>query len=180
MTKNSYEEVAISFTSGSLSVERVSVPEGTFFLATMPGYDVSNNPGAPQLPQLAKLLQIPVCDSIIATIVNAEFKEYDAADLGIDYPLFPSQPSVSKSSVNPPFVYDQGIYSTDTFYALPLVSVEKAGVRRDIALANVYVSPVQYNPVSGRIRIYTSIDVEFTFVNADMSATQRLDQYASP
>ncbi|MBP5563692.1 MAG: choice-of-anchor J domain-containing protein, partial [Bacteroidales bacterium] len=180
VTQNSFEKVEILFTTDSLYVEDVSVPEGNFSLVSMQGYDVSNNPGAPQLPLLAKLLQIPVCDSVVVTIVNAEYMEYDASELGIAHPLFPSQPSVSKSSVNPPFVYDPVVYSTDTFYALPLVSVEKAGVRRDIALANVYVSPIQYNPVTKRIRIYTHIDVEFTFAKINMDATQRLDQYASP
>ena len=180
VTKNTYDKVAITFTTDSLYVENVSVPEGVFSTITMQGYDVSNNPGAPQLPLLTKLLQIPVCDSVVVNIVNAEYKEYDVSDFGITHPLFPSQPSVSKSEVNPPFVYDQAIYSTDAFYALPLVQVEKAGIRRDLALANVYVSPIQYNPVTKRIRIYNIIDVEFTFVNTDMSRTHQLQSYASP
>ena len=180
VSQNTYEKVAITFSSDTLLVEEVSVPEGQFSMVTMQGYDLSNNPGAPQLPLLAKLLQIPVCDSVVVTIVNAEYKEYDASEFGITHPLYPSQPSVSKSEVNPPFVYNQAVYSTDEFYALPLVQVEKAGVRRDIALANVYVSPIQYNPVSKRIRIYNKIDVEFTFVNTNMARTQQLQSYASP
>jgi hypothetical protein len=180
VTKNSYEQVAITFTTDSISVDNVSVPEGNFSIVSIQGYDISNNPGAPQLPLLAKFLQIPVCDSVVVTIVNAEYKEYDASDLGIAHPLYPNQPSVSKSELNPPFAYDQTVYSTDAFYSLPLVKVEKSGVRRDIALANVYVSPIQYNPVTKRVRIYTQIETEFSFVNTDMTATQRLDKYASP
>ena len=180
VTQNTHEKVGITFTTDSVSVENVSIPEGNFSLLSIQGYDVSNNPGEPQLPLLAKLLQIPVCDSVVVNIVDAKFTEYPAAELGIAHPLYPSQPSVSKSAVNPPFAYDQSVYSTDAFYALPLVQAEIAGIRRDIALANVYVSPIQYNPVTNRIRIYTRIDVEFTFVNTNMTATQRLNQYASP
>ncbi|MBQ3733074.1 MAG: fibronectin type III domain-containing protein, partial [Bacteroidales bacterium] len=180
VTRNTHEKVEITFTTDSVSVENLSIPEGNFSLLSMQGYDVSNNPGEPQLPLLAKLLQIPVCDSVVVTIVDAKFTEYPASELGIVHPLYPSQPSVSKSAVNPPFAYDQSVYSTDAFYALPLVQAEIAGIRRDIALANVYVSPIQYNPVTSRIRIYTRIDVEFTFVNTNMTATQRLNQYTSP
>ena len=178
--QNTYDKVAISFAADTLLVEDLAVSEGVFSVISMRGYGSSYDPGAPQLPQLTKLLQVPVCDSVVVTVVDAQYTEYDAADLGIGHLLYPSQPSVSKNTVNPPFSYNQAIYSTNEFYALPLVSVEKAGIRRDIALANVYVSPVQYNPVTNRIRIYTQIDVEFTFVNVNMTLTNRLKQYASP
>ena len=180
ISENTYQKVAISFHSDSLSAEDVSANGSLFSRISMPDYDVSYNPGAPQLPLFSKLLQIPVCDSVVVTIVYSEYTEYAAADLGITHPIYPSQPSVSKSATNPPFHYDQTVYATDTFYALPLVSVEKAGIRRDIALANVYFSPVQYNPVTHRVRIYTRVDVEFTFANTDMAMTNNLKKYASP
>jgi len=179
VTQNSFERVSVSFTSDMLSVEDLSTAAGTFSLVGMKGFGISNNPGAPQFPQLSKLLQIPVCDSVIANIVDAHYEEYDAADLGILHPLWPSQPSVEKNTT-PPFTYNQSIYNTNAFYALPLVQVEMAGIRRDIALADVHFTPVQYNPVTQRIRIYTQIDVEFTFANADTVATENLRKYASP
>ena len=180
ITQNSYQKVSISFTTGALSVENVSVPEGEFSAISLPDYGSSYVPGAPQLPQFCKLLQVPVCESVVATVVNAQYRDYDAVELGVTYPVFPTQISAAKNGTVPPFVYDQTIYSTDAFYALPLVSVEKAGVKRDAALANVYVSPVQYNPVTQKFRIYSRVDVEFTFVNADMAATAALKKYSSP
>ncbi|MDD6184193.1 MAG: C25 family cysteine peptidase [Bacteroidales bacterium] len=180
ITQNSYQKVSVSFTSGSLSVESVSLPEGDFSAISMPDYISSYVPGAPQLPQLCKLLQIPVCDSVVATVVNAQYQDYDAADLGVTNLVLPTQISAMKNGAVPPFAMDQTIYNTDAFYALPLVQVEKAGVKRDVALANVYVSPVQYNPVTRKFRIFSHIDVEFTFVNADMAATSALKKFASP
>ena len=178
--ENSYQKVSVSFNSASLSVEEISLPQGVFSQISMENYGVSNNPGAPMLPMLTKLLQIPVCDSVIVTIVDASYTDYAAADLGITHLLYPSQPSVSKSATNSPFVYDQIVYNTNDFYALPLVSVENAGIRRGNALANVYVSPVQYNPVSQIVRIYSQIEAEFTFVNTNMSMTYRIRQNDSP
>ena len=180
ITQNSYQKVSISFTTGALSVENVSVPEGEFSAISLPDYGSSYVPGAPQLPQFCKLLQVPVCESVVATVVNAQYRDYDAVELGVSYPVFPTQISAAKNGTVPPFAYDQTIYSTDAFYALPLVSVEKAGVKRDVALANVYVSPVQYNPVTQKFRIYSRVDVEFTFVNADMADTAALKKYSSP
>ena len=180
VSENSSRKVVVSFYSDNLSVEEISLPQGNFSIISMENYGISNNPGAPMLPLLTKLLQIPVCDSVIVTIVGSRYTDYAAADLGITHLLFPSQPSVSKSSVNPQFVYNHNVYTANEFYALPLVSVEKAGIRRGTALANVYVSPMQYNPVSQTVRIYSQIDVEFSFVNTNIAMTNRIQEYESP
>ena len=180
ISQNSYQKVSVSFTTGALSVENVSVPEGDFSAISLPDYGNSYVPGAPQLPQMCKMLQIPVCESVVATVVNAQYRDFDAAELGISFPVFPTQISAAKNGEVPPFAFDQTVYSTDAFYALPLVQAEVAGVKRDVALANVYVSPVQYNPVTRKFRIYSRIDVEFTFENADMAATMALQKFASP
>ncbi|MCR4858802.1 MAG: hypothetical protein K5890_11500, partial [Bacteroidales bacterium] len=177
--QNSFQGVSISFASDTLWVRETPGEGRAFSIISMKGYVPSNNPGDPQLPVFSKMLQIPVCDSVIATVTNAQYTEYDAADLGITHPLYPSQPSLPKN-VTPQFTYNQSVYQTNAFYALPLVSVEKAGIKRNYALANVYVSPVQYNPVTKRIRIYSQIDVEFTFVNTDMVKTNRLQMFNSP
>lgn len=178
--QNTYQKVSISFVPGELSVEEVTVPEGVFSLVSMPEYGDSYNPGAPQLPMLSKMLQIPVCEEVVATVTHAEYTEYDAAELGVNHPVYPSQVSASKGEPTPPFSYNQVIYNTNAFYAQPLVKVEKSGVRRSVAMANIHVSPVQYNPVTQKIRIYSQIDVDITFVNANMTATNDLQKYASP
>ncbi len=180
ITQNSYQKIAVTFTTGKLSADEISVPEGDFSLISLPGCGSSYRPGTPQLPQLTKMLQIPVCDSVVVTVLNAQYTDYDAAALGIQHPIFPTQPSLSKKDVRPEFVYDQQIYGEDSFFHFPLVQVEKAGIRRDVALANVSVSPVQYNPVTRKVRVYTRFDVEFTFVNADMGRTLALRKFSSP
>ena len=180
LNQNNYQKVSVTFTPGELEVQDISIPEGDFTLVTLPDYGSSYVPGAPQLPQFARMLEIPVCDSVIINVVNAEYVDYNASALGIHHPLFPVQISAAKSQPNPDFVYNRDIYNTNAFYALPLVSVEKAGVQRSAALATVHVAPIQYNPVSQIVRIYTRIDVEFTFANADMAQTYALQQHASP
>jgi len=180
ITQNSYQKVAVSFETGELFVEDITLPEGVFSMISLPGYGSSYAPGTPDLPQLTKLMQIPVCDSVVATVVNAQFTEYDAAALGIHHPIFPTQASVSKDKITPPFSYNQQVYNTDAFVQWPLVQVQKTGVKRNAALANMAFSPVQYNPVTQKIRIYTHVDVEFSFVNSDMAATVALQKYASP
>ena len=115
ISQNTYQKVVASFTPGNLSVEDITLPEGVFSVVSMPEYGFSYNPGAPQLPQFAKMLLIPVCDSVIATVTNAQYTEYDAAELGVHHPLYPSQVAASKSGPQPSFSYNQEVYSTNAF-----------------------------------------------------------------
>ena len=48
-------------------------------------------------------------------------------------------------------------------------------------LASVVVSPVAYNPVTDKIRVYSRIEVEITYGNANIPATLEMkDKYYSP
>ncbi|MBR6131876.1 MAG: T9SS type A sorting domain-containing protein [Bacteroidales bacterium] len=182
VTRNDYERVDISFSAPEITSAVVKTPQGFFTQISMDEFYPSVIVGQPQLPVMVKLLEIPVCDSVVATVKNAQYMEVDASTLGIQYPLYPAQPSYAKSYRGErPFVRDQQTYSRDAFYAEPLVRVEKTGTMRDITLANLYISPVSYNPVTGKVRICRSMDIEVSYVNANLPATYELKtRYGSP
>ena len=77
--RSDYNMVSLTFKTDIPNVETVKTPEGPFSSISMPDFNSSNMVGCPQLPVLSKLLEIPLCDSIIATIRNAHYEEYDAA-----------------------------------------------------------------------------------------------------
>ena len=72
-SQNSYQKVAFSMETGTLSVGELLISEGDFSTLAIEGYVASNNPGAPQLPVWSKMLQIPVCDSVVATVISAQY-----------------------------------------------------------------------------------------------------------
>lgn len=177
-----FNSVSISFKSDIIQVENVKTTQGYFSQISMADYQSSNTVGCPQLPMMTKLIEIPLCDSAIATITNAQYDEFDASELGIMHPIYPVQNSYPKSyRGEKTFVQNQEVYQTDGFYAEPLVAVQKSGTMRDVTLANISVAPVQYNPVTNRVRVYKSLDVTVTFVNANIPGTYELkSRYGSP
>ena len=182
ITRNDYEQVNLSFTAPQITSSVVKTPQGFFTQISMDEFYPSVIVGQPQLPVMVQLLEIPVCDSVIATVKNAQYVEMDASELGIQYPIYPVQPSYAKSYRGErTFVRDQQTYSRNDFYAEPLVRVEKCGTMRDITIANLYISPVSYNPVTGKVRICRSMDIEVSYVNANLPATYELKtKYGSP
>ncbi|MEG2070897.1 MAG: C25 family cysteine peptidase, partial [Bacteroidales bacterium] len=85
------------------------------------------------------------------------------------------QPSYAKSYEGPiDLIKNEVTYQTDRFYGEPLASIEKGGIMRSMNLATLYIAPIQYNPVAGKMRIYDQLEVEISFVGADLPATYQM------
>ena len=175
LVENSFDKVVVDFTAGNISTMNVTTDDGAFSRITMENYHLATEVGMPQVPVMVKLLEIPLCDGISYTIRSSRYSDYTAAQLGIDHPLFPAQPSYTKSYTGPvEFVKNAEAYRTNAFYHRDLITVEKSGVMRNINIATVYFSPVQYNPVTDTYRIYEDVEVEFSFDNADIPGTYQM------
>ena len=175
VVENGFDRVVVHYTAGTVSATDVTTDDGAFSRVTMDEYHLSTEVGKPQVPVMVNLLEIPLCDGVSYTIRSSRYSDFSAADLGIQNPLFPAQPSYTKSHTGPvEFVKDAEAYRTNAFYHRDLVTVEKSGVLRNINVATVYFSPVQYNPVTNTYRIYEDVTVEFTFENADIPGTYQM------
>jgi len=173
ITENSYQKINISFTFGALKTVDVATDSGFFSRIYMDGCAGSSNIGEPELPVAVNTLEIPICEDYVLNVYGKEYEIVDASALGILYPAYPAQPSVSKSHEGPVvFVQNKNVYQTDAFYALPLAKFEMIGTMRNLNLGQLYVSPVQYNPVTKEIKIYKSLDVEILFKKPEFVKTR--------
>ena len=175
VVENGFDKVVVHYTAGNISTTDVTTDGGAFSRMTMDGYHLSTEVGKPQLPVMVNLLEIPLCDGVSYTIRSSRYSDFSAAELDIRHPLFPAQPSYTKSHTGPvEFVKDEEAYRTNALYHRNLVTVEKSGILRNINIATVCFSPIQYNPVTDSYRIYEDVTVEFTFENADIPGTYQM------
>ena len=77
-----------------LQATDVATPEGMFSRLTIPGFHSSQDVGAPNLPMLNRLFEIPLGASAQVEILSVRTREIDLAEFGIVNPLMPVQPSV--------------------------------------------------------------------------------------
>ncbi|NOQ21381.1 MAG: T9SS type A sorting domain-containing protein [Candidatus Aegiribacteria sp.] len=120
------------------------IPAGGGFLATI---------GAPDLPVVRRMVQVPARGDITVEIISSE-----SSALGI-YSIAPYQIAPTYSGPAPEYTIDNAIYSTDEFYPSSTVSIESVQILRDIRVAWVRFSPVQVNPVTGEVILTTSVTV---------------------
>ncbi len=168
---NSYQKLQFINSVDRLQAFKINTEMGLFNELAVSGYSATVLAGAPKLPVNRKLIEIPFGATLRVNVIDYKVKEYDLSALGIAFPIIPAQPPAPKDGSYVPFEYDASAYSTNAFTDLPLVSVEILGTMRGLRIARVDIAPVQYNPVTGMIRVYTEINAEVIFENADVQLT---------
>ncbi|MDD4575627.1 MAG: C25 family peptidase propeptide domain-containing protein, partial [Bacteroidales bacterium] len=151
---------------------------GLFHDISVENYSRSYDIGKPQLPNIRKTIQLPIDGQANVIINSFDMVEISLSDYGITQKIMPSQPSYSKSS-DPEdivFQYNQAYYLLNQYTNTPLAEIEEIGISRGVKLGNLIINPIQYNPVSNSLKIYTNIDVKIQFSQHDIYATQALQQ----
>ncbi len=158
---------------GELIAMDVETEAGMFSRLMIPGFHTSKTVGAPELPMMNRLFEIPFGAITSIEVLSTESKTLRLADFGIEHPLMPAQPSMPKSAdpENWPFIYDRDAYLTDRV-GQELVRVAGLGRLRAADIGRVEVSPVEYLPLDGEIVVTEAIEFRVNTVGADFAAGQ--------
>ena len=143
----------------------IKTEDGDFTKLTVPYYSTNSDIGAPELPSLKKLINIPAGANISVNVINKVSKIISLEDFGIQNLILPNQPSISKSksAEEIEFFYEKDFYNKDVFTNDELVSFEILGSMREVQLARIIISPISYNPVTNEIEVVTKLEVEVNF-----------------
>jgi subtilisin-like proprotein convertase family protein len=156
---------------GELSALDVATKVGDFTRLAIPGFHSSMVEGTPELPMMNRLIAMPAGAHARVEVLSVSSRTLKLADFGVDSPLMPVQPSVSKSADLSalPFIYDRASYDTDKV-SRELVKVVDMGVLRAYGVGRLEVSPVEYLPRTNEIVVYDEIEFRVVFDGADKSS----------
>lgn len=146
-----------------LQVADIEKEDRTFqalHLATETGYTAIE--GAPELPLISKLVALPSEDAQL-TVTYSQYEELT------DFDVMPAQPAYKEGGQPLPFELDETQYNTDAFFPAEIATLSEPMIMRDLRLANLTLQPVQYNPVTRTLRVYTQIEVEIETNGASLS-----------
>ena len=161
-----YCEVDFDFPGAYISTKTYE-EHGIFQYMYVEGFASNNEPGKPALPTRNASVVLPGGESNVSIeIIEQQFEEYD------NYRIHPALKPASDTygADEPEFEIDYELYATDAFFPSDIVEINKHRQLRGIPIASVRITPVQFNPVTNKIRVYSKIKYKLVFGNQRSSS----------
>jgi len=127
--------------------------------------------GKPSLPVYNCTFAVPEGAHFSYTVIEKESIELDNVTVhpalrphedsrASEYPTFLE---TRKYDIEPEFEKDNTIYSKNAYYPADIVMITEIDKFRNTNLAGVRICPFQYNPVTGKLKVYTRLKVRVAF-----------------
>jgi hypothetical protein len=176
-TENTYQKLSFTVNVATIQYRDVQTKLGPFTEINAREFGYATAVGDPKFPVYHRLIEVPLHSSFEISYSYLAVKEIDMDAEGITNRIIPAQAPVAKNITDPnqlPFVLNEATYQQNKFLGLPLVSVTPIGILRSANLARLDISPVEYNPVTHKLKVYIGFQATVTFKDADISATLEL------
>ncbi|MCX6667772.1 MAG: C25 family cysteine peptidase [Euryarchaeota archaeon] len=138
--------------------------------------------GEAQLPTLKRMVEIPQGAKADIVVKSISWEATSLKDLGLPARIAPVQPPLVKiPGATQSFVINEKYYAKNVFTPTNIAKVVSTGEIRGRRFALIEVSPVQYNPVSGKLKIMTTCELKVNLYGSDMVRTsEKIERYSTP
>lgn len=145
-------ETILSLRLENIQKTQVNTPHGPAVVLGMEDGTPLLEAGAPDIPKFATSLVIPNTGNMDLEIVSSEYQDFP------NVPVAPSKGNLLRK-VDPasvPFTYGAS-YERNAFFPGKLADLQQPFVMRDVRGQSLWIYPVQYNPVTKVLRVYSNI-----------------------
>jgi hypothetical protein len=154
VTRCDAQGVEIAFDFGALNLKDVVVPGVAGRIAELPDCVNYQVPGMPDLPQLRTMCGVAQEGRVKLSVVASDVEEIRECEIA-PAPEFDADGNAS---------YSRGLsFEHPGFYPSELASIEGIEMLRDVRVARLLVSPVQYSPSEKRLRVNHRVAVRLDF-----------------
>lgn len=132
----------------------VATPLGESVVVSMDEGTALMQAGAPDVPKFAATLHIPNTGNMAYSILDSEFQDFENVRVA------PSKGNLKRNTdpATVPHTYG-AVYEHDAFFPGQLADLQQPFILRDKRGQGLWIYPVQYNPVSKILRVYSSITI---------------------
>ena len=138
--------------------------------------------GEARIPTFSRFVEIPQGATPELTVESISWQTTSLAALHLPSSILPVQPSLLKmEGASVEFTLDDAYYAMNTFLPTTIAEVNVIGELRGRNIALLEIFPVQYNPVSGELRIMTSCELCINLPGSNLGQTAKnIDRYSTP
>jgi len=149
------ETSTLSFDLKGFSLSSVSIDNVDYSTVKFPLSASVMDKGSPDLPKTSTSIIIPDDKNMVIEIISSEFVEFR------DMNIAPSKGNLSRMIMpqDIPYEFNKN-YQINAFYPSDIAVLNDPYIIRDFRGQAVQFNPVQYNPITKVLRVYTNITVE--------------------
>ena len=145
----------------------LSIADQEYTILRLADFGYTEQVGAPQLPSLRLLVGLPLEGNAQVTIVDTDVEEKMYSRIA-PVPTLVRHIEDESILTREKYMPDPDFYTTDGFYPQQVVEIEKPSFLRNQRVAGVILRPVQFNPVTGKLRIHSKVTVGVRFENSGL------------
>jgi hypothetical protein len=162
------QTLIINYSISEIDIESITNSTGSFYRASIPGHIPSSVPGKPEVPVFSRLITVPEGCKFKVKISEVRSTRIIPSARKIKGLLIPAQESETKGYQQniTRFAIDKKIYASRGIISSDTVRIESLGMLRNNKLANLYITPVRYNPRANSMEVITSMKIEISFSNS--------------
>ena len=138
----------------------------------VPGFEVTTEPGKPQLPRWTALIGVPTGAQVEVHVLSDESEplagKFNLPPAPSPAPLTDDR-QLGTTKIQP----DARVYASDGLYPVRVAEVTEDAWLREQRVVRVAVSPFQYNPVTGQLVWHRHLQVEVLFDRSSNSSIVR-------
>lgn len=175
LTHQSIHTIGVRYLFPEHTIHTTRAGDGQYSYVHVTGTGKLREPGLPALPALTELFAVPYLST--ATVMWTGSYTETTVQHRIHPALEPAFDTYG--APDPPFILDTNLYNTDAFFPEHPAMLLEQGVIRGLEIKGLRLSPVQYNPVSGVLRIYQTLEVTIQFEGSGASFEHLAQQSSS-
>ncbi len=168
----SSDNQVVSFTVEVCGMYTQDITEGseTFQRVSVPSSGSLKIQGEPELPVIRQLVAIPECGDVTLSVIitgQTTFSNYNIYPVPALQEVINADGSVYVEEV---FTKDAATYAQNLYLPGMNAEIVSTGYLRDQKYAEVFIYPVQFNPVTGQLNVYTNYQLSLSFTNPTTAA----------
>jgi hypothetical protein len=130
----------------------------TYHELSLPGEGMLGQPGAPSLPSVQKMIEMPNTSDVSLRFVGGDFEIVEGLN------VLPEQERLHNIAELPlEWLHDEQVYQTDAFFPVSIKDVSNPVLLRNHRLVKASFFPVQVNPVSGQVKVWSRMEFALSF-----------------
>lgn len=165
MNDKGIESIELEYTFPGATVTFRKVNNTDYCFLHIDGFGMMGKEGQPAMPMHNDLIAIPENADAEIVILETDYIEYTG------YYVHPAlEPALDvEGAPEPAFKIDERIYNSDKFYPESITAIVEILKIRGLDVAVAQVRPVQFNPVTQTLRVYSKIKYRVEFPGSNKS-----------